>query len=101
MDVRAGDLLINTAWYWHAIINDAPTMDDLVIAVPTRIAIQYSLPAFKSNALLSTIALSAITRKYGGMSVFTEDPKHLQDGIESSRSARAKQRQLMESRDEE
>lgn len=89
--LEPGDLLLNTAWYWHAIINVGDDPDDLVIGVPTRYAVDYSLPAFKSNFVLTTIALAAIQKQYNSMSSFTSNPSNLQDGIEKARTTRASQ----------
>jgi len=57
--------------------------------VPTRYAIKHAIPAFKSNWLLSTIAMSALTKSYGGLTKFISNPENLQNGIELARKARA------------
>jgi hypothetical protein len=89
--LEPGDLLLNTAWYWHGIMNLGEDPDQLVIGVPTRYAIEYSIPAFRSNWLLSTIALAAIQKQFGGKTKFTSNAGNLQDGIERARKARANQ----------
>ena len=63
--------------------------NDLVIGVPTRYAIEGAWPAFRSNWLLTSIALSALTKNYGGLNKFISNPTNLQDGIEFARKARA------------
>jgi len=93
--LEPGDFLLNTAWYWHGIINynsvGSNDPDELVIGVPTRYAIQYSLPAFKSNFVLTTVALAAIQKNYNGVGTFTSNPANLQSGIERARNTRASQ----------
>lgn len=92
IELEPGDLLLNTAWYWHGISNlGDPKSDDMVIGVPTRYAVEHSIPAFRSNFLLSTIALSAIRKSYGGMGEFTSNAANLQSGIEKARNARVGQ----------
>jgi hypothetical protein len=90
--LEPGDLLLNTAWYWHGIVNYGDDPDELVIGVPTRYAIEYSIPAFRSNFLLSTIALSAIQKQYNGLNTFISNADNLQDGIERARKARVGQK---------
>jgi len=89
--LQPGDLLLNTAWYWHGIINVGEDPDELVIGVPTRYAVEYTIPAFKSNFVLTTVALAAIQKSYGGMTSFLGSPTNLQDGIEKARNTRAAQ----------
>lgn len=92
IELEAGDLLLNTAWYWHGIDNlGDPKSDDMVIGVPTRYSVEKTVPAFKSNFLLSTIALAAITKTYGGIGTFTSNTNNLQDGIETARNSRVGQ----------
>lgn len=88
--LEPGDILLNTAWYLHGIVNlpgDDP--NDLVIGVPTRYAVQGAGPAFKNNFLLSLIAMQALSKEYGGVAKFVSSPENLQAGIEKARKARA------------
>lgn len=94
--LEPGDLLINTAWYWHGIINEADGPNDLVIGCPTRYAIPYAWPAFKSNWLLTSIALATIQYNYNGITQFTSKQDNLQDGIELARKRRAAQTNVLE-----
>jgi len=89
--LEPGDLLLNTAWYWHGIINLGENPDELVIGVPTRYSVEYAIPAFKSNWFLSSIALAAIQKQYQGLTKFTSNADNLQNGIERARNARAGQ----------
>lgn len=89
--LQPGDILLNTAWYWHGIVNMGDNPDELVIGVPTRYAVEYTIPAFKSNFVLTTVALAAIQKQYNGMSSFLSSPTNLQDGIEKARNTRASQ----------
>ena len=94
--LEPGDVLLNTAWYWHGILNMAPAdyennPDEMVLGVPTRYAVDYSLPALKSNPLLTLFGISAIRKQTGTLDSFTSNAKHLQDGIERARIARATQ----------
>ena len=43
------------------------------------------------GAGLSTIALAAITKTYGGIGTFTSNTNNLQDGIETARNSRVGQ----------
>lgn len=63
--------------------------EDLVIGVPTRYAIEHAIPAFRSNWLLTSVALSALKKNYGGLNKFLSNPNNLQDGIELARKSRA------------
>ena len=92
--LNPGDVLINTAWYWHGIDNLGldTNPDELVIGVPTRYSIPYAAASFKSNWLLTTIAMAAITKNYGGLGRFTNSGgTGLQAGITEARVARARQ----------
>ena len=86
-----GDILVNTAWYWHGVINLGEDPDELVIGVPTRYVVDYSIPAFKSNWLLTTIALASLQKNYGGRDKFASNGNNLQDGIASARAVRSKE----------
>lgn len=87
--LEPGDMLLNTAWYWHGILNIADSEDELVIGVPTRYSVDNAAPAFKSNFLLSAIAMQAIQKQYDGLNKFTSNAANLQNGIERARTARA------------
>jgi len=89
--LEPGDMLLNTAWYWHGIRNLGDDPNELSIGVPTRYSIKYSLPAIKSNWLLTLIALATIQKNYNGVATFTSNAANLQDGIEKARTSRAKQ----------
>lgn len=89
--LEPGDMLLNTAWYWHGIHNLGDDPNELVIGVPTRYSIKYSLPAIKSNWLLTAIALGSIQKNYNGIATFTSNAANLQDGIEKARKSRAAQ----------
>jgi len=89
--LEPGDMLLNTAWYWHGIHNLGDDPNELIIGVPTRYAIPYSIPAFRSNWLLTTIALATIQKNYNGVKTFTSHAANLQDGIEKARKKRAEQ----------
>ena len=60
-----------------------------MIGVPTRYAIKHAIPAFKSNWLLSILAMAALNKNYGGLTNFISNPNNLQEGIELARKARA------------
>lgn len=87
--LNPGDVLLNPAWFWHGIKNLGEDPNSLVIGVPTRYAIKYSIPAFKNNFLLTSIALKAIADRFGSMKIFLSSPSNLQNGIEHARNSRA------------
>lgn len=89
--LEPGDMLLNTAWYWHGIHNLGEDPNALIIGVPTRYSIKHSIPAFRSNWLLTSIALGSIQKNYGGTKTFTSHAANLQDGIEKARKSRAAQ----------
>lgn len=84
-----GDVLLNPAWFWHGIKNLGEDPDELVIGVPTRYRIQYSLPAFRNDFLFTAIALKAIADRFGSLKAFLSNAGNLQSGIELARNARA------------
>ena len=80
-----GDLLLNPAWYWHCTLNYPATNrteEDLVIGVPTRIVVDYSIPAWRTNPFLTAIALGTMMR-FGGKQVFANNLKHFYNGNSS------------------
>jgi hypothetical protein len=79
--LEPGDVLLNPAWFWHGIKNLGENDDELVIGVPTRYRIQYSLPAFKNNFLFTAIALKAIADRFGSMGQFLSNAGNLQSGM--------------------
>ncbi len=89
--LEPGDMLLNTAWYWHGIHNLGDDPNELIIGVPTRYSIKHSIPAFRSNWLLTLIALGSIQKNYNGIGTFTSNPANLQHGIEKARTSRAQQ----------
>lgn len=87
--LNPGDVLLNPAWFWHGIKNLGEDPDELVIGVPTRYKVPYSLPAFKNNFLFTGIAIKAISDRFGSMNQFLSNSGNLQSGIELARNNRA------------
>lgn len=81
VELNPGDVLLNPAWFWHGIKNLGEDPNELVIGVPTRYRIKYSLPAFKNNFLFTTIALKAIADRFGSMGSFLSNAGNLQSGM--------------------
>lgn len=93
--LEPGDVLINTAWYWHGIVNmnsvGVNDPNELVIGVPTRYNAG-GIPAFRSNPVLSAVTFSTFQLKYGGVAGFTdESTDNLQKDITANRVNRAKE----------
>lgn len=87
--LNPGDVLLNPPWFWHGIKNLDDGETELVVGTPTRYRTPYALPAFKNNPILTSIALRAITKRFGSLDMFTSSPANLQNGIEFARNARA------------
>lgn len=88
VELDPGDVLINTSWYWHGILNLGEDPDALIIGVPTRYKLPSSSAALRSNWLFSIIARFAIEKQFG-IANFVKDTGLLQDGITKARSERA------------
>jgi hypothetical protein len=84
--------LVNTPWYWHGVLNlgdDDP--DELIVGVPTRFYVDRSVPAFKSDAILSSVSLLTMWINYGGIYAFTQNGNNLQNEIMAARSTRTEE----------
>jgi len=90
VELDPGDVLINTAWYWHGILNLGEDPDELIIGVPTRYKLPTPWNSLRSNWLLSIIAAIQIHRDFG-LDKFVSDTENLQGGIEKARTKRGEQ----------
>lgn len=85
-----GDVLFNPPWYWHGIVNEADSKDDLIIGVPTRFRKGETIvAAFRSNFFLTCVTYATFFRKYGVS--FLTDPNfkmNLQGDVAKNRQTR-------------
>lgn len=101
--VNAGDVLLNPAWYWHAIMNlGNRTANDLVIGAPTRYGKGAALPgAFKNNFLYTVNAIMTMIRKHGTKLLDPNFKHNLQGEVANDRRDRDKKPLKKEYDDEE
>lgn len=88
--LEPGDILINTAWYWHGIINLGEDDNELVIGVPTRYRTGL-VSSLSSNFLFTLIAGYAINRDVGSIEGFLKSTDEFQKGIEKARRKRGEE----------
>lgn len=67
--LQPGDLLLNPPWIWHAIEN----LDPFTIGAPSRYADEGMGAAFRSDPVISAMAVSRIISKYGSVNNFKEE----------------------------
>jgi len=89
--LEPGDILVNTPWYWHAVLNRGENPDELVVGCPTRYYVDKSVPAFRSDPVLTTLSLLTMWKNYGGRDQFTQNKDNLQDGILAARQVRVEE----------
>ena len=88
--LEPGDILINTAWYWHGILNLGDDPDALIIGVPTRYKGVTPLAPLRSNWLFTIVAAISIFKEFGFEKFTSDGGGSLQDGIVKARSERNK-----------
>ena len=87
--LEPGDVLLNTAWYWHGILNFGEDPDELVIGVPTRYRTSV-FTSLRANTILSLLAGYAIQTNVG-LDNFLGNADEFQAGIELARRKRGEQ----------
>lgn len=89
--LEPGDLLFSTSWTWHGVLNVGENPDEVVIGIPMRFTpLEYSVPAFKNDWVLSLVALAEVQRRYGSMVNFMMggNGEFLQEAIGRARDIR-------------
>jgi hypothetical protein len=87
--LEPGDLLVYSAWTWHAVENVGDDPDELVVTVSGRYSYPGAvpIPAFKANPILSTFAFMTMMQAHpNGSMGWLSDRGNLQPQLEMARS---------------
>jgi hypothetical protein len=86
--LEAGDVLINPPWFWHGTTN-LGNPGDVIVGCPSRYGRGNILnAAFRTNAFLTTIGLTALVKKYGFGVLNPASAFSLQKAVAANRKVR-------------